>query len=470
MRRLLCLTALMLCLASCQAKPFLAGPSPPLESEGAVFVYLVPLPQEVERLSFALAELYAKRADGGRVPLPLRLMTIDPGTAGRERLLADGALPPGPYAGLSLRVEKAALKGEGGAAALHLPEEMTEIDVPFTVERRRAVVLDLTLHYRDSVREGFRFVPAFTASIPRPGMLAAGRIGLSTSRDANAVTVFDKVSGRVFSVLPTGEAPVGVAMDPARRRVYMALAGEDAVEAVDLLDMRLLERLRLAGGDGPLDLALTPDGRTLLVANSGSNTVSVIEAPALIETGRIPVGSAPQTLLLDGAGRRAYIFNALSNTISVLDVPRRAVAATISTESGPFRGSLGRDGRRLYFLQPGSPYLGVVDTSSLAVERGAYVGRGAEALKVDPRTGWIYLAKRGSPDVEVYDPTSLLPVDFIPVEGEASYLTIDGEENTLWVVSQGSDRILAVGLANKRTGPVIDVGRGPSRVTVMGER
>jgi YVTN family beta-propeller protein len=470
MRRILVLFVLSCGVASCGMKPYLSGQPPPLDKEGALFVYLAPLPLEAAKLSFDLAELHAERQDGGRIPLSLRLMKIDPREASRERLLAYGTLPPGAYSGFSLRVGMAALEGEEGATSLKLAEGMTTVPAPFTVERKRAVVMDLKLRFPDSIREGFRFTPAFSASIPKPGMIAAGRLGLSTSREANAVTVFDKVSGQVVYVIPTGEAPAGVAMDPMRRRAYVALSGEDAVEVIDLLEVRVLERIRLSGGDAPLDLSLTPDGRTLLVANSGSNTVSVVDPLAMFEKEKIPVGAAPQSVLLDRAGKRGYSFNALSNTISVLDIPRATVAATIPTESGPVRGDLSPDGSRLYLLQQGSSYLGIVDTASLSVARGAYVGSGAKAIKVDPRTGWIYLARRDSVEVEVYDPSSLLPVDFLPAGGEAAYLAIDGEESDLWIVLPGQARLHAVGLVSKRTTAAVDVGEGPRRVAIMGER
>ena len=470
MARVLCLTALALVLAACQVRPYLAGAPPPLETEGAVFVYLSALPQEAERLSFSVSELYADRADGSRVPLILRQTKIGPKEAGRERLIAQGALPPGSYSGLLVRVKDVTLSGVEGAAELRVPEQTGPIPIPFTVERRRAVVLSLTLAYGDSIREGFRFAPVFSAAIPRPGMFAAGRFGLSTSGEGNVITLFDKVSGKVISVIPTGEAPVGVAMDPVRRRAYVVLSGDDAVEMIDLQEIRVLVRLPLAGGDAPLDVAITPDGMTLLVANSGSNTVSVIDAVAFFERGRIPVGAAPQHVLLDRTGRRAYVFNSLSDTISVLDVPRGMVAATISTESGPVRGSLDRDGRRLYVLQQGSPYLGVVDTSALSLTRGAYIGSGATALAVDPRTGWIYLARRGSVEVEAFDPAALLPVDIVSAKGEAGYLAIDGERNQLWIVLPGSDRLVAVDLVSKTTAAEVDVGKGPRRMSVMGER
>ena len=205
------------------------------------------------------------------------------------------------------------------------------------IARRKALVLSLKFRYRESVPGGIRFAPSFAAEVP--GKLATGLIGLVTSRGTNTVTVFDKVSGKVAAVVPTGTSPAGMAMDPVLRRAYVALSGEDAVEAIDLLGMDVINRGPLAIGDHPEELALTPDGKTLLSANTGSNTVSVVDAASLVETKRIQVGNGPQSILIDRAGRRAYVFNTFSNTISVLDIGAGAVVATVATESGPVRGS-----------------------------------------------------------------------------------------------------------------------------------
>lgn len=462
-------SALLVCLAACgclQAGRPASGPAE--EAGGLLVVYLQPLPPDAARLSFRLEELSAVREDGTVQPLPLLFRDVRSDGPAFDRRLAALALPPGRYSGLTLRVSDAALGGGEGAVALLPMRDPVPVSIPFTVERRRGVVLALRLADQSPVESGFRFVPAFLAAVPqRP---APGLIGVASSPGSNTVTVFDKVSGKVAGVIPIGGRPSGLAVDTERRRAYVAASGEDAVESIGLLEQDVLRRLVLRGGDEPAELALTPDGRTLLSANEGSGTVSVIDAVSVVETGRVPAGNGPGSILVDRTGRRAYTFNAASSTITVIDIAAPGVAGTIATEAGPLRGQFSRAGDRLYVIHRSSPYLTVIDPLTLSVTERVYVGPGATALKVDPRTDRIYLARRGTGAIEVYDPLSFLPVDTIRTEGDVSFMTIDDEGNNLYLVLAGSDQVQVLRIVGNEITARADVGDAPSRVALVGER
>jgi YVTN family beta-propeller protein len=463
---LVALLFVSLLLAGCQARPSLL--KPPLELEGQVFVYLQAMDPEADRLTFRLDSISAVRSDGSTVPLVLHLREIRGRDPKRERVLASGNLPPGQFVGFSFGASGASLKGEEGETSLAPAEEKPISPIAFAIARKSAQVVSLKLRYRDSLPGGVRFAPAFSAEIP--GKIATGLIGLATSRGGNEITVFDKTTGRVVAVIPTGSSPAGMALDPAQRRAYVALSGEDAVEAIDLLGAIVINRGPLIIGDRPEELALTPDRKTLLSANTGSNTVSAIDTASLVESRRMQVGNGPQSILVDRAGRRAYVFNTLSSTISVIDLGALAVAATVATDSGPVRGDFNRAGNRLYVLHRYSPYLTVFDSATLSVVRKVYVGNGGTALKVDSRTDLIYLARRGTREVSIYDPFSFLPIDAYRSGHDVSYLTIDGEGNNLFVVPSGANDIRAIHLVGKREVATVAVDDDPFWVTVMGER
>jgi YVTN family beta-propeller protein len=445
-----------------------APPAAPGSDQGALYVYARPLPAEASRLAFRFAEVAAVREDGGAVPLLLALRDASLKTLARERRLASGALPPGRYTGLALRFEEVTLSGEQGKAPLQAPSEPLLIASPFSIEKRQAVVLRLGLEYRDAVATGFRFTPSFLAAAPQQP--AVGLLAAATARGADAVLLFDKTSGDVAAVVPTGRGPAGVAIDADRRRLYVAEPLEDAVETIGLLERSVLSRIPLRGGDEPVELALTPDGRTLLSANGGSSTVSVIDAVSALEVARIPVGDKPRSVTLDRAGRRAYVFNEGSSTLSVLDVQARAVVSTIATEAGPFRGQLDKGGTRLFVVHRSSPYLTVVDTGTLAVANRIYVGNGATTLKVDSQSDRIYVARRGAPEVQVFDPLSLLPVDAIPVDGDVAFMTIDAEGNNLYLALPALDAIEVLRIVGKSATARVETGADPYAVALLGER
>jgi len=466
-RRLLYGLCLFFFLLGCQAT--LSRLRPPLEEEGEVYLYIQPFPQEADRLRFTIENIFAVSGDGREVPLEIRLRELKSSETRRQRLLAYGQLPPGPYVGLSFKIRNAILKVEDGEANLLVPDVPVRTDFPFTVIRKRAYVVSLTFNYGESISGSVRFSPIFSAFIPaRPIISLSGYV---SNTGSNNITVFDKRLGQVVGVIATGRGPAGMALDQRLRRVYVALSGEDAVEVIDVTGGEIINRVRLSQGDRPQEMALTPDGKFLLTLNAGSNTVSFIDSLSLFELGRVNVGNGAHSILLDpNTGRRAYVFNRLSSTISVLDIPNRGIVTTLSTDPGPLRGQFNGRGDRLYVIHELTNYLTVIDPSSLSTLRRFQVRIGMNSIKVDNRTDLVYLGRKNDIMIEVYDPLSFVPVDIIKTGGTIAYTTIDGEENSLYLVNEDRKSLMVNSLVRKRPVYEIDVGEEPYWVVVMGER
>ena len=468
--QLTCLLLSAFCLLSllaCQAT--LSRLKPPLEEEGELYLYIQPFPQEAERLRFTIEKVYAVSGDGREIPLELRLREVKSSETRRQRLLAHGQLPPGAYVGISFRIKNAILKAEEGEVSLLVPEVPARTDFPFFVIRKKAYVISLTFKYGESVSGGIHFNPVFSALIPSKPIVSL--TGYVTNTGSNNITVFDKKLGQVAGVIATGKGPAGMALDQRLRRVYVALSGEDAIEVIDVTGGEIINRVRLNQGDRPQDLALTPDGRFLLAVNVGSNTVSFIDSISLFELGRVNVGNGPHSILIDPiTGRRAYVFNRLSSTISVLDIPNRGIVTTLSTDPGPLKGQFNRRGDRFYVIHELSSFLTVINPSSLSVVRRFQVRLGMNSIKVDARTDLVYLGRKNDIVVEVYDPSSFVSVDTVRTGGTIAHMTIDGEENNLYLVNEDTKSVIINNLVSKRTVYEIDVGEGPYWIVVIGER
>ncbi len=456
----------VLILAGCQSQ--LAAVRPPLDEEGELFLYSQPFPREADRLGFSLEAVAAVRDDGAEFPLELSLHDLNGGEMHRQRFLASGRLAPGTYRGLALKTSRPSLKTETGTAALLAPNEPTILEVPFTVHRRQAQMLRLTLDYAKAVRQGFAFTPAFAVS--QPGKPVTGLIGYVTDPATDTITVIDKQYREVVGVIATGRAPRGVVFDQQRKRAYVALSGEAAVAVLDLTTGEEMRRIRLLTGDAPEELALTPDGRTLLTVNAGSNTVSVVDPLSFFEAARIAVGDGPSSILIDPTGQRAYVFNSLATTISEIDIARRSVITTAASEPGLSRGSFNRAGDKLYTVHDLGSYLTALNPLTLAVQQRLYVGMGVASLKVDTMTDLVYAGRKSDPVVEVYEPFSLNSLATIRIGGSSAYMTIDGDENKLYVVNARRHKLQVVNLVSQQVEAELDTGREPCRVALMGER
>jgi YVTN family beta-propeller protein len=340
-------------------------------------------------------------------------------------------------------------------------------DLPFLVERKKVYVMELSSNYGESV-DNVTFRPVFRIFMPeRP---VSGLRGYVSNYGSDAVMIIDKKRMEVSGVIAAERGPRAMAIDPILLKAYLAVSDEDAIDVIDLLSGNAINRLRIAPGDDPREVALTPDGRVLLTANFGTRTVSVIDTSRLVEVQRVPVGDGPRSLLIDGAGKRAYVFNTYSSTISVIDIPRMGVAATVPAELSPVRGQFNRRGDRLYVISSGSSYLSVIDVGTLSVVKKVFVGMGANAFKVDPRTDLLYVGRRQDDGVTVYNAVTFTPTYFIRAGGPVAYMTIDGEENRLYLAIPRRKVVSVIDLISRQVVGEIDVGEDPYWVTMMGER
>ena len=198
-----------------------------------------------------------------------------------------------------------------------------------------------------------------------------------------------------------------LAVDPARGRWYINdYDSESSTQWLVAVDSHTGEEIGRAplGGD-PRQAIVHPETGTVYVANSWSNTVSVIEADSLSVRAEIPVGRRPDSLALDESGRRLFVGNSESHNVVVIDVVSSALESAIplailpaDMEVDPVRGYL---------------YVAVPATNSLFVLREdgqvmteVPVGIEPVDLAIDRHNGTLYVVNYVSEDLSVVTPDS----------------------------------------------------------------
>ena len=442
----------------------------PLRQGGDTTLYMQPMPQGTEKLRFIIEGITAVREGGIEIPLSLSMKEIKAANnLGRQRILAVGSLPPGTYTGLAITIKSAFIKGEEGENALLVPEEPLQVEHPFKVSEKEALTLFLTYHtggYEgDTV---VRFAPVFSLALPIGELITLK--GYVTNTAANLVSVFNKKTVQVIGAFSTGNGPMGIAIDKIRRRAYIAVSEDDSVEVIDLIEEETIDRLKLNFGDKPVELALTPDGRTLVVANYDSGSLSVIDAASLFEIFRVKVGEGPTSVVMGPAGRKAYVINSISNTVSVVDLTQRTPTVNIALEGEPLRGTFNRNGDRLYVISRRTPNVNVIDPSRFIVTDKIFVGTGAVSIRMDPKTGLILVGKETGGEIVIIDPFALMFIDTIEIVGSVAYMAIDEETNTLFIAIPERNTIQRINLTAKKIMAELEVREGAYAVVLMGER
>ena len=458
---------LLFLLASCL--PEGSTPKPALTSQGEAVLYLQPMPQEAQNLRIIIQRISAIGTDGMEVPFDLSFKELQgKDFTGRQRLLATVILPPGSYTGISVEVDKALVQTEEGEMALFVPEEPVIAQRLFKVERGKASALFLTFSGSGAVTSGITFTPSFALETSSRQLI--NLVGYVSNSASNLISVFNKKTMLVVDAIATGSGPKGIALDQRRIRAYVAVSGDDTIEAYNVFTGRLIGKALLNFRDHPVDLGLTPDGKTLVSVNHDSNTVSIIDAISLLRLETIKVGERPTSVVIDPSGFKAYVMNTLSSTISVIDLTQRTLTVTLSVEGDPLQGAFNSAGDKLYVVSRNSPNLSVIDPARLTITDRIFTGTGARSIKVDVRTGLILVGKEFGREITIVDPSTSMFVDTIEVGGQAGFMTIDGQENTLFVSVPDKGIVQKLNLTSKRIMGEIDVGAEPDEVVVIGER
>lgn len=135
---------------------------------------------------------------------------------------------------------------------------------------------------------------------------------------------------------PLSSGPVQVSPDD--RTVWVANPGTDTVSVIDTTGDSHRRLATIAVGAEPRNVALSPDGRRAVVSHAGANTLSVIDTTSYRVLQTVAVGTAPYGLAFTPNGRHLYVANARSHSVSVLDGKSYALVKTLTDVGQEPRG------------------------------------------------------------------------------------------------------------------------------------
>src|SRR5262249_4779140 len=122
------------------------------------------------------------------------------------------------------------------------------------------------------------------------------------------------------------------------QRVYVTNPNDDTLSVVRTSDFTEILP-RVAVGDGPVGIAVSPDSSKVYTANFNSNTVSIVDATLLATVGTVDVSyqpnpiyqSRPCHVAVSPDGSKVYVaFNLTWYSVATIDVATRQVTQTLS--------------------------------------------------------------------------------------------------------------------------------------------
>lgn len=163
----------------------------------------------------------------------------------------------------------------------------------------------------------------------------------------------------------SNDNPHGLAITPDGKTLLVAdnrLGGD--VSVVDIESRQVVAKLALAANATPYGIAASPDGLSAYVAVHGPNQVKVFSLQTYAEIDSIDVGTGPTGLAILPDNSRLYVSNTTDGTVSVVDIAGATVLQTITVGSGPKGIGVSPDGARVYTADYGSNTVSIIDTAT----------------------------------------------------------------------------------------------------------
>lgn len=138
---------------------------------------------------------------------------------------------------------------------------------------------------------------------------------------------------QAVSKVTVGIGTAAVAVSPSGAQIFVSNTADGAVSQIGRAINGTYQLIQtLTGLPGAAGIAVTPDGKSLLVCCSdGTLRVMDATAPDTTQAKSIALGGTPVALALDGAGAYAFVLDAANSRVSVVSLAKAAVIGTPKT-------------------------------------------------------------------------------------------------------------------------------------------
>jgi YVTN family beta-propeller protein len=290
---------------------------------------------------------------------------------------------------------------------------------------------------------------------------------------ANSVSIIDTLTGQWLAALSVGRGPHEVAISRDGRSAYVAESGSPenygtSVAVLDLAKRRFKSRFQVTDCKMPHDLRVSRDGKRLWIACAPTQTVVEMDANSgkhlkTWKTGAdggwmLEVSPDENTLLvahLEGGG------------ISFID-RRSGTVKFLRTAQGEMAFDVTPNGKEVWAANSQNNRLTVVDAAEKKeLTQFALAGQTPVRLKFTPDGKIALIPLSSEKKLLLYDVQSrkLMAAIELPAAPKVTAVSKDGRR--AYIGSPESDQVMVVDLENRKVLEPIKVGKQPDGVAVV---
>ena len=250
-------------------------------------------------------------------------------------------------------------------------------------------------------------------------------------------------------------SPQGIAIHG--NTLYFADTGNDMVSIVDAATLNPKNynpaETDIHVGINPDDLAVSPDGTQLWVADTGPQTgpgaptnIEVISTATDGVTATLSLPSAPEQVAFSPSGATVYVTTAAG--LWVFNTATHQVTSVIRGLGDPHGIAVSPDGSTVYVTNTADNVVEVIDAATAKVTGTIPVGQLPWGLALSAKGGTLYVADPDSNQVSVISTATDTVTSTISLAGGPDTLALTPDGSQLWICGLTSSILTVVNTSN----------------------
>jgi len=295
-------------------------------------------------------------------------------------------------------------------------------------------------------------VLAFLAFAPAP-TYASGLAFIINSGSAS-ISLIDMSSEKEIRRIPVLREPHHVALSPDGKSLLVGDTVGNEMFFFDPATAALQKRMPVAD---PYQLGFSPNGKFLVVNGLARNQVDVYDAATMQLLKRFPIASMPSHLAYAPDSSRVFVSLQGTDSLVAIDLSRLAILWTAKIGKTP-AGVLWHNGKVLV-ADMGTDYVAIVDPADGRVIGRIHTGKGAHNLFLSPDGKIIWVNNRVAGTATALDATTLATIRNYRIPGGPDDIAF-APDGKLWITRRWAEKVAVL---DPKTGEydTIDVGRSP---------
>lgn len=313
--------------------------------------------------------------------------------------------------------------------------------------------------------------PPVASAAAKPAA-AARPIFVLNSLDAT-VSVVDPLKYTELRRIPVGKEPHHLYLTPDEKSLLVANAASDSLTFIDPVTAQV--QRTVTGISDPYQLRFSPDMKWFVTLANRLNHVDIYRwqpdnaAEPLKLVKRIATGKTPSHQWIDSKSSVVYATMQDSDELVAVDLATQSIRWRVPTGKMPADVYLTADDRFVFVGLTGDRFVEVYDVSAgpARLVKRIETGEGAHAFRAKGDKRHLFVSNRVANTVSLIDTQTQAVVSQLPGPGGPDCMELLADGKTLLLSSRWARKLTYIDIEKKQVIRQIDVGRSPHGVWTL---